>query len=695
MKRGGRDRGRIQVALVALVGLAVLAGLAFWLLRARRAFDLEAAQRAARGRDVVLLTLDTTRIDRLGCYGYSRATSPAINRLAAEGWRFETAYASAPVTLPSHTSILTGMYPMAHGVRNNARYRLRDDVKTLAESLRDGGYQTAAFLSALVLESRHGLNQGFDFYGDDVAGHDAENRFAIGQRPAPAVVDEALAWFRDRDPNRPAFVWLHFFDPHHPLTPPADLVEQFGTSDDDLYDAEIRVMDDAIARLRAELDDLGVDPIWAIVSDHGEGLGDHREPGHGSFVYDTTMRAALVLKASGVFRPRVPDRVARQIDVMPTLLDLLDLPIPDDLDGVSLLRPVDESAPDEAYLEAMLGYEDYGWSPVYGLVRLPWKYVEAPRPELYNIEEDPGELRNLVDREAELASEMRDDLADYLARGAGVADAISVDAEQQEALRSLGYLGEGSVALEGEELPDPKDMVDVWQQLNMARGYIVEGPGRDPMRGFRILEDVLRKNPANGEAMRMLGREALSEAQRVRSGADRDTYLDLSRSAFERYRERVPTHPEGPYGLAMIAFEEGDRDASVALFEQALELDPEYMDALGNLMRLRDIRQEWREAADVAARILALDADHRDALRIGALAHYRLGEYERAVDRFSAMLPTTDAAQRNSASFYLGDSLRRLGQHERALEYFAKVEEPLRTTKRVAALEAECRRALE
>ena len=402
MKRGGRDRGRIQVALVALVGLAVLAGLAFWLLRAGRAFDLEAAQRAARGRDVVLLTLDTTRIDRLGCYGYSRATSPAINRLAAEGWRFETAYASAPVTLPSHTSILTGMYPMAHGVRNNARYRLRDDVKTLAESLRDGGYQTAAFLSALVLESRHGLNQGFDFYGDDVAGHDAENRFAIGQRPAPAVVDEALAWFRDRDPNRPAFVWLHFFDPHHPLTPPADLVEQFGTSDDDLYDAEIRVMDDAIARLRAEIDDLGVDPIWAIVSDHGEGLGDHREPGHGSFVYDTTMRAALVLKASGVFRPRVPDRVARQIDVMPTLLDLLDLPIPDDLDGVSLLRPVDESAPDEAYLEAMLGYEDYGWSPVYGLVRLPWKYVEAPRPELYNIEEDPGELRNLVDREAEL-----------------------------------------------------------------------------------------------------------------------------------------------------------------------------------------------------------------------------------------------------------------------------------------------------
>jgi len=645
---------------------------------------------AARA-DVVLMTLDTTRADHLGCYGYDRGTSPAIDGLAADGVRFEVAYAAAPVTLPSHASILTGQYPVHHGIRSNSRYLLQDGARTLAEVLAESGYQTAAFVSAAVLDGRYGLGQGFDQYGDDL-GEDKQHAFDMGRRPAGAVVQEALEWLGQRDRERPTFVWLHFFDPHHPWDPPAELRSKFGSRDVDLYDAEIRRMDDAIGRFRDALPALGMEPVWAVLSDHGEGLSDHGEETHGSFVYETTTRIAFIL-AGGGLEARTSATVARQIDLLPTVLELVGVSLPPDVDGLSLIG---RDAPRRAYIEARLGYEEYGWSPVHALVEGGWKYVDAPRPELFDLSRDPHEAESLIDRESARAAAMRSLLLAHLESGeVSGADGPGLDAAHIAALQALGYTGGGAVALPGEQLPDPKDMLEVSSKLGTAKSLLVSGPARDAERAFALLEEILRVNPANRDALSFLGREAWREASRSPSHPKRALFIDHSRRAFERIRVRAPDLAEGEFGLGLLAMLEGDVDSAAVHYGKAVVIEPRHVEALENLMRVRHSSQEWSAAIDLSARILAIDEAHHDALQFGGLAHFRAGDSARAIGLLKRLLPARDRAEANGLHFVLGECERREGNYRVALDHYGQVQEPDRSALGLSAIEARCREALE
>ncbi|MCH7873488.1 MAG: sulfatase, partial [Planctomycetes bacterium] len=374
--RGGlRSEGRKSATLAAIGGggLAV-AGALVWISFGGSG-DWPAAMQhgSAAGYNVLLVTLDTTRADRLGCYGYDAAGTPTLDALAKQGIRFDDAVTVAPVTLPSHASILTGLAPHHHGVRNNGGFHLEPTHVTLAEVLSDRGYQTAAFIAAFVLDARYGLDQGFDVYNDDVA-LDSSNTIEAFARPiyersATRVTSDAVSWLGARDRTRPFFCWVHYFDPHKPYHAPPPFDARFRNRP---YDGEIAYMDAQIGRLVQALKREGAwdNTLIVVVADHGEGLGDHGEATHAKLIYDSVMRVPLIMACPGLFEQSyiVDDVVVSVTDIFPTVLDLLGMEIPVDVDGLSLLAA--RSKKDRTiYMENLATYLDNGWSPLYRLRR--------------------------------------------------------------------------------------------------------------------------------------------------------------------------------------------------------------------------------------------------------------------------------------------------------------------------------------
>ena len=362
--------------------------------------------------NLLLITLDTLRADRLGCYGYARAKTPHLDRLASEGVRFETALAQVPLTLPSHTTLFTGTYPARHGIRDNGGYFLSPELKTLAELAQGEGYRTGAFISAFVLDSKWGLDRGFDTYYDqfDLSRYE---RISLGsvERIAEDTVHEFLPWLESVG-ERPFLAWVHLYDPHAPYDAPEPFASEFA---DRPYDGEVAYVDAAVGRILGFLRGRTLDEstIVVVAGDHGEGLGDHRELTHGNFVYDSTLRVPLIL--------RLPDRrhagleIERQvglIDLFPTLAELLQVRVPDQNQGRSLLPLIGGEQISESPLlaESMYPRLHYGWSEVVALRTQRFKFIDTPRPELYDLGSDPAESRNLVEEKANVARGMKSKL---------------------------------------------------------------------------------------------------------------------------------------------------------------------------------------------------------------------------------------------------------------------------------------------
>jgi arylsulfatase A-like enzyme len=457
------SRWLLAAPIVAVLGSG-LPGTAF----ARPGAILGAPPGAAAGFNVVLVTLDTTRADRMGCYGHGAAATPVLDRLAAGGVRFAEAFTVAPETLPAHATLFTGLLPASHGVRINAEGHLGSRHQTLAEVARARGYQTAAFVSAFVLDARFGLDQGFDHY-DDRVDTTQGSTFATGtnERRAGSTTDAALAWLRSRDRARPFLLWVHYFDAHAPYDPPEPFSSRFAGA---AYDGEIAYVDTQLGRLLAGLDAAAQrDKTLVIVAgDHGESLGDHGERTHSVFLYRSAVRIPLVLFSPRLFpRPAVVDgTVVSLADLAPTVLDLLGVEDPPARDGVSLLST--KADPQRAvYAESLVPFLDFGWAPLFGLRSLRASYVLAPRPECYDLRSDPDERRNLLagkaggtgacSAHARLLDRMLARMPPYEAATAG---APAVDPEVRERLQALGYLG-GAGPGERGPLPDPKDMIDV------------------------------------------------------------------------------------------------------------------------------------------------------------------------------------------------------------------------------------------
>lgn len=482
----------------------------------------------ATGLNVLLVTLDTVRADRLGCYGYEQADTPTFDSLAERGVLFDDAVTSVPLTLPSHATILTGLSPRAHGVRENGRYRLSEGHATLAGELRAHGYDTAAFVGCFVLDARFGLDLGFDHYDFEVTPDG--NRPGMpdyNERPASAVTDAAIDWFEARDSSgsdAPFFAWVHYFDPHLPYTSPLERRPRFAGRP---YDAEIAFADQELGRLLNRLDETGLGrrTVVVLVGDHGEALGEHGEPTHGMLLYEGTMRVPFIVSCDAIFDAghRVSDRVVGLVDVRPTIEDLLGVASRGPCDGVSLVGG--SSDPERAiYIETMTPLSLAGWSPLYGLRSHGHKYISAPVPEYYDLEADPAEAVNLHASGGPVLERLEAELSSIMsASDASPAATRALSDEEIERLASLGY----TQVLAPEDagpLADPKAMMPVYNDALRAENLYAAGRIEE---AAALAAEVLEQCDMCTQAVRVLA------FSRLRLGRPDDA-LDLLRRSVER-----------------------------------------------------------------------------------------------------------------------------------------------------------------
>jgi choline-sulfatase len=595
----GRGHLLAALAVVAIVAVGVL----LWPKWQAGRAALHLAPGAARGFNVLLVTLDTTRSDHLGCYGSRVSPTLTLDGLASQGARVLDAVSPVPMTLPAHASIMTGDYPPRHGVRNNGTYRLADDQKTLAERLKAEGYDTAAFVGAFVLDRRYGLAQGFDEY-EDRFGKDPAAPPGVQLNPerrADRVADAFLAWLAREKPAAPGrrfFAWVHFYDPHAPYRPP----EPFRSANP--YDGELAFMDQQVGRVieglraRQALDNT----LIVLVGDHGEGLGEHGESTHSLLVYEATMRVPLILYAPRLIRgpALVADRVVSIVDVAPTILDCLGLPS-DGCDGVSFLRP---PVRDRAlYMESLAPQLDHGWSPLFAVREGEMKYVKAPTPELYDLADDPHELHDLYKEKRQDAGRLAarlDSLAVAMA-GGETGSEIAMDAEARRKLEALGYISsapEGG----GGELLDPKRMIARTDERLRQASELMNG--RRFEEAVPLLKTLLSNSPEDAGLWSML---SMAQGQTGRTDdaiAARMKAIDLQ-----------PQDAGGWVALADLQFSKGDREAAEKSLAEAQRIEPE----LGAIYITR-AKEAMREERYQEALTLAEEAGRRDPSRYRSLS---------------------------------------------------------------------------
>jgi arylsulfatase A-like enzyme/Tfp pilus assembly protein PilF len=480
--------------------------------------------------NVLLVTIDTLRADHVGAYGYAAARTPTLDRLAREGVLVADAVVQVPQTRPSHASIFTGRNPYEHGIRDNASPPLKAGTPTLASAFRAAGYDTAAFIGAFPVSRASGLQQGFAVFDDPFgAGERATTRGGEMERRAAAVVEPALRWLR-QPRQAPFFAWVHFFDPHAPYEPPPAFVNKQRP-----YDGEVAYADAQLGRLLAWLDQSGQRPrtLVVVTSDHGEGLGDHGEDEHMFFVYDSTLRVPLLFSWPG--RLAAAARVSgqfRSIDLMPTVLELAGIASPpvSGTSRVTALRAGGKIPDSESYAESLYGQIHFGYAPLRALRAEGWKYIEAPRAELYRLSEDSGETKNLLEARAQVASAMRGRLVTYdKDAGKPPANAVTNDPAALERLAALGYVGGGGFQGGTPSGADPKDRIAEFQAYR-----------RDMVRALRLyrrgqLEAAIR-------LLRRLSGATTREGAQVleRRSFNVDYYLGRSLLDAGRAAEAIP-----------------------------------------------------------------------------------------------------------------------------------------------------------
>jgi choline-sulfatase len=692
-----KPTGAKRVALVAALGVALLVG---WTALTRPRW----AQRVfppTVPRNLLLISLDTLRADHVGCYGYAAAQTPRLDALARSGLRFETATTVVPLTLPAHSSLMTGTFPAWHGVRDNGGFYLGDDQTTLAEVLRAQGYRTGGFVGAFVLDRRWGIAQGFDRYFDDFdldKFADAASMDNI-QRPGAQVVDAALPWLQaERD--RPFFAWVHLYDAHAPYEAPEPFRSRFPHTVIGAYDAEIATADAQVGRLLDALQADGrlAETLVVVVGDHGEMLGEHGEQTHGFFIYEPATHIPLIMAGPGLPARAVPDQV-RMVDVMPTALRLLGIEPPKSVQGVSLLPLArGETMALVAHSESWYPRYHYGWSELRAVQDGRFKYVRAPRPELYDLGHDPGEAHDRAqDDPVRLLALSRalEDIESRTRSDAAASGPRPVDPETEERLAALGYVG-GSVSrrtLEERPRGDPKDKIGLYNLLKQAGSASVEGHLDEAIAKVR---QALADDPEIVEAYMLLG-NFLKKAKRP------DEAIRAYRLALDQDDE----HQGALFSLALAYKDEGRFDEARVGFERARSLDPRNGKVLWQLADLLLRQGEPEKAEAVVKDALARKVDeHRFLLKLGesqieakqydeaekslkaalekkpnletarfnlGLVYEEKGQTERAIAAYEGELAQNPKAFR--AAFNLAKLLQRAGRREEATGYFRKTVE--------------------
>jgi arylsulfatase A-like enzyme/Tfp pilus assembly protein PilF len=528
--------------------------------------------------NVVLVTFDTTRTDRIGCYGDSRAETPNIDRLATEGVRFAQAYSASPLTTPSHSTILTGTYPFHHGVRDNGMFVLGEEQITIAEALRDAGWRTGAAVAAFPLVAQFGVDQGFEVFDDRVeqASLDWHGRRRVqvpnlffDERPAGWVNEAILPWLEAHH-TEPFFMWVHYYDPHQPHRPPPPWNLRFS---DDLYRGEIAYADRSLGTLLDRLDELGVAERTVVVftADHGEGCGDHDELTHGFLNYQTTQHVPLVIRVPGGAAGSVVHEPVATADILPTVLDLLDVTAPDVIQGRSLAAhlsaesEVTSPAARTLYAETLSPRLSRGWGEIRTLYSGRYKLMYGPRPELYDLHDDPRELADLSDERPELLEHMRAELQAFLRdkSPSSSSSRVDMDAETRRKLLALGYIsGEGQDEPIEERLRSdgdpPQDHAADLSRWSSTRQLLTRG---EYLAAVEMVRPLVEAHPTDRAYLELLALARIG--------------LRQSDEAFRLFEQMQEMHsidlvdPRIPLQLAAMAADEGDHRRALELLAVA------------------------------------------------------------------------------------------------------------------------------
>jgi arylsulfatase A-like enzyme/Tfp pilus assembly protein PilF len=631
--------------------------------------SINSEYRSAPNSNVLLITIDTLRADHVGVYGAGGEATPMMDRLAQHGVRFSTAISPAPLTLPAHASIFTGLNPPRHGVRHNGLFALSEDQNTLAEHFQDAGYQTAAIVGAIVLADSYGLGQGFDFYHD----RDFTKRAGLGgyvERRATDVTDRALEWLRSA--QRPYFLWVHYYDPHRDFEPPPPYSEN-----PDPYAGEVRYVDAEIERL---LDGLAFpkmldNTLVVLTADHGESLGEHGENAHAYTLYDASLRVPLLLAGPGVPVDQVVDNIAGLIDIAPTLLRLTGLESLGKIDGVDLTarwRNSNVANRTSVYSETLAPRLDHGWAPLHSVRTERHRYVRAPRPELYDLSVDPDEEFNLLESGSGATDLDRNRLDAVIS--AALSKAIDtpvreIDPQTRQQLADLGYELTDSPHETG---LDPKDGLPLKHKFEDAKTAFIEG---NLEKASALVTEVLAQSPRSADAHALLGRirsrqeqfeSALAEAQQAvalapNNANHRASYAMIALHqghtslAVEQLRAGIALDTNIAalhIGLLWVKASGGNLEAAAAHEKRALELAP------GDVQTLTSIGTLWNQLGQPAHAFAAFERAHALEpnlqwlnLELGLLALQLGFDSAPYLETASALLRTPDAGNRLAIAY--------------------------------------------
>ncbi len=606
---------------------------------------------------VLLLTVDTLRADRVG-----RGFTPNIDSLAAQGVSFSNAITPVPLTVPAHASLLTGLYPVYHGVRDFTGQGLADRFTTLAEIYRQSGFHTAAFVSAFVLDGIWGLHLGFEIYYDHFE-KALERQIQPGtiERKADQTVDQVLQWLRER-PDGPFFLWVHLFDPHSDYDPPEPFRSRFQFRP---YDGEIAFADAQIGRLLSYLRDVGLyqDTVIVLTSDHGESLGEHGESEHGFFIYDATIRIPLILKLPGGETPVRLKQPVSLLDVAPTLLQISRIQRPDEMQGKGLYALINQGSQpfqDGVYSETLYPFRSFGWHDLKAYRTGRYKYIEAPKPEFYDLEKDPGETENLFDKQRSLALSHRSQLLALYEKYQEVKESFtpSPSPDVLAKLRALGYLGSSSGnSGQGSSgaLADPKDKIYTFNRILQAMD---RAQLRQWEHSNRVIQELLESEPTLFVAYNLQGENYLGLGN-----------VQAAIKQFSKALELRPDWEEAAFNLARGYQMEGNLEAARRGFERVLEINPENFFArfnLGSLLMSTSLEKALSHFYGAVRQRPDFVPVQRN-LGVALTDLKRFSEAEPHLLKALALDPT-DSVSHN----YLGIAYRNLGRLELAIQHYQK-----------------------
>jgi type IV pilus biogenesis/stability protein PilW len=628
--------------------------------------------------NLLLITIDTLRADHLGCYGYMPAKTPNIDKMASKGVLFSQAITPVPITLPSHASIMTGLYPIQHGVRNNGNFFLSHDAMTLAEIMKEYGYQTGACVGSFVLDSIFGMDQGFDYYDDNFNPGKKRINTLYNERKAEDVNKVAIQWLEKQKDNR-FFLWLHYYDPHSPYFPPFPYVFDYR---DRLYDGEIAYVDNCIGKLFKHMKEMGLmdKTVIILTADHGEGLGDHNELTHAVFIYDSTLWVPLIINA-----PALPEKgktfsaMVSIMDIMPTVIDFFDFRSIKGLAGKSLI-PLIYGKVDVTHnrllCESLCPELNFGWSKLKGIRTPEWKYIQAPVSELYQLSKDEGEEKNILQQDSDDHSRWKSELENLKQEyppAIEVSQSTKMDPEREQRLRSLGYVWT-KAKTDIEIGPDPKDKIHIMNYMDDGMGYLLIGLYDQAIKEYR---KIIKDDPDNMAAIFHIGwayeekgdfdqAEVFFKKVIELNPEHSDVYNHLGLIQYHRgewdlalkeFRISLELfeYAEVYYNVSLVYQKKGNMEEAIKAIKKAIEMDPDYAEAWNQLGNLYLENKDLQEAAQQFEKAIDLDPEHVTAHNNLGLIYTQRGLIEEAIKQFNEAArldPNSAEAHNNLGSLY-------------------------------------------